>query len=139
MFTLPDVPGRYPVGATTFAVSVGVADPADRVLGEHPRLKASSGGGANEPALKLEEVAFTVFYPARIGESSGKTLRKGLAWIPRYARSGPKSGCLLTVCIAPQTRQRSVARLRSFRQMEFLVGQLFLASSCAPCQGTPRS
>lgn len=82
MFTFPEIPGRYPVGATTFAVPIDVANNEDRVIGEG-RLKHTSGGRPNEPALKLEEVAFTAFYPADIEKSRGTGFRQGMSWIPR--------------------------------------------------------
>lgn len=76
--SFPDISGRYPVGATTFT---------------HPVCPAFNVGSAkrksinltSEPALRLEEIAFTAYYPSRTcdldaGKSSGK-FRKGLDWL----------------------------------------------------------
>lgn len=81
MFTLPETPGKYPVGATTFAVPVRTKDEAARIIGR-AKLKPSSGGNSGAPALKLEEVAFTAYYPADT-ESHAK-LHKAVHWVPRY-------------------------------------------------------
>ncbi len=86
VFTLYDTPGPYPVGATTFAIPLDeFASPEDRIVGE-AKVKASASGHPNEPALKLEEVAFTAFYPAELNAAGGgrKRISKGLGWIPRY-------------------------------------------------------
>ncbi|KDQ29301.1 hypothetical protein PLEOSDRAFT_1092914 [Pleurotus ostreatus PC15] len=56
----------HPVGATTFAVRVSPS----KVIG-NARLN-------NEPALHLEEVAFTAYYPA-----GPATRRKGMPWLLR--------------------------------------------------------
>lgn len=80
MFTLPEVHGKYPVGATTFAIPVPAEDDAARVVG-HAKLKASSGGVPDTPALKLEEVAFTAYYPADV--RAVKHAHKGVHWVPR--------------------------------------------------------
>ncbi|KAF9495463.1 hypothetical protein BDN71DRAFT_1482722 [Pleurotus eryngii] len=56
----------HPVGATTFAVRVNPS----KVIG-NARLN-------NEPALHLEEVAFTAYYPA-----DPATHRKGMPWLLR--------------------------------------------------------
>lgn len=58
----------HPVGATTFAVRVSPS----KVIG-NARLN-------NEPALHLEEVAFTAYYPA-----DPATRRKGMPWLLRWA------------------------------------------------------
>ncbi len=83
MFTLPDVPGPYAVGATTFAVPVSVTDDSSRIIGD-ARLKASSGSSPYAHALKLEEVAFTAFYPADSHDERAKNAKYKMAWIPRY-------------------------------------------------------
>ncbi|KAF4602119.1 hypothetical protein EYR40_005323 [Pleurotus pulmonarius] len=57
----------HPVGATTFAVRVSPS----KVIG-NARLN-------NEPALHLEEVAFTAYYPA----VPAATRRKGMPWLLR--------------------------------------------------------
>lgn len=83
MLTLPEIPGRYPVGATTFAVPVKTQDEAARIIGR-AKLKPSSGGQPDTPALKLEEVAFTVYYPADISPPPKNSAeRKRLHWVPR--------------------------------------------------------
>ncbi|PSR74969.1 hypothetical protein PHLCEN_2v9383 [Hermanssonia centrifuga] len=84
MFTLPDVPGPYAVGATTFAVPVSVADDSSRTIGD-ARLKASSGSSPYAHALRLEEVAFTAFYPADIHSEGAKNAKHKMAWIPSLA------------------------------------------------------
>ena len=79
MFTLPETPGKYPVGATTFAVPVKTKDEAARIIG---RAKLRSPGGGGEPALKLEEVVFTAYYPAETIEHTKSN--KSVHWVPRY-------------------------------------------------------
>ena len=93
MLTLPAIPGPYPVGSTTFAVPVPLSDARARVVGT-ARLKRGTRGrrswdGADEdahananeeePALKLEEVAFTAFYPADVA-TGGRA--PSLGWVP---------------------------------------------------------
>lgn len=82
MFSLPEVHGRYPVGATTFAIPVTAQDDASRVVGR-AKLKPSSGGQPDTPALKLEEVAFTAYYPADMQVVA----HKGVHWLPRCVLS----------------------------------------------------
>ncbi|KAJ3538581.1 hypothetical protein NM688_g6497 [Phlebia brevispora] len=79
-FTLPEVAGKYPVGTTSFAVPITNVEEADRVIGS-ATLRASSGTQAGTPALKLEEVAFTAFYPADI--SSRYRGPRTTSWIPK--------------------------------------------------------
>lgn len=83
MFTLPEAPGRYPVGATTFAVPINTTNESSRIIGR-AKLKPSSGGQPDTPALKLEEVAFTAYYPA--DTDTHVKLQKGVHWIPRCVR-----------------------------------------------------
>jgi len=83
MFSLPDVPGKFPVGATKFALPLN--DP--QVVGK-AKLAKSSGNTPHEPALLLEEVVFTAFYPADINSTSAdgtppEKLKKSLSWVPR--------------------------------------------------------
>lgn len=81
-FTLPKVPGKYPVGTTTFAVPVtDIANDA-RIVGS-ARLRSTSDpdSPSTTPALKLEEVAFTAFYPADV--SSLETDPHIAKWVPR--------------------------------------------------------
>jgi platelet-activating factor acetylhydrolase len=80
MLTLPEVSGKYPVGATTFAIPITTKDEASRTIGR-AKLRPSSGGQPDAPALKLEEVAFTAYYPA--DTSSGRKLQKGVHWVQR--------------------------------------------------------
>ncbi|KAH9931764.1 platelet-activating factor acetylhydrolase, isoform II-domain-containing protein [Amylocystis lapponica] len=85
MFYLPDVPGRYPVGATTFASSLHAA----RTIGLS-RLSSTP----HKPALTLEETVFTAYYPADTGDvesSPGSAAKKaeptkGMNWLVRPAR-----------------------------------------------------
>ncbi|KAL0949350.1 hypothetical protein HGRIS_009420 [Hohenbuehelia grisea] len=70
MFSLDNpTSGPHPVGATTFVVPVRPA----RVVGT-----AKIG---QQPALQLEEVAFTAYYPAHV-EDAAKP-KKGLNWLLR--------------------------------------------------------
>ena len=82
MFTLPEVHGKYPVGATTFAIPIQAQDDASRVVGR-AKLKPSSGCQPDTPALRLEEVAFTAYYPADV--HAVKHAQKGVHWVPRCA------------------------------------------------------
>ncbi|KAI0089141.1 platelet-activating factor acetylhydrolase, isoform II-domain-containing protein [Irpex rosettiformis] len=83
VFTLYDIHGPHPVGATTFAIPLDeFTNPDDRIIGEG-KVKSNIPGRPNEPALKLEEVAFTAFYPAGVKSDGGKRLRRGLGWIPK--------------------------------------------------------
>jgi platelet-activating factor acetylhydrolase len=84
VYTLFDAHGPHPVGATTFAITVNVCNPQERILSD-AKVKATAAGRPAEPALKLEEVAFTAFYPAKIDVSGKRPPGKGLQWIPRYA------------------------------------------------------
>jgi platelet-activating factor acetylhydrolase len=62
--------GKYPVGATTFILPVNYQE-----IG-HAKLHSAN---SLKPALSLEEVAFTVYYPAHVGNKT----RYGLDWLPR--------------------------------------------------------
>ena len=93
MFTLPDVQSKYPVGTTTFAIPVSVSDEKARVVGtaklKRPKGRAArnatfvteAGDTGDEPALRLEEVAFTAFYPANVEGCNGKVPTAG--WVPK--------------------------------------------------------
>ncbi|KAG5648914.1 hypothetical protein DXG03_000263 [Asterophora parasitica] len=72
MLFLPELPGRFPVGATTFITPVR----SPRTVGS---FKLRSQSDAPQSALYLEEVAFTAYYPANISN----TTRKGLNWLIR--------------------------------------------------------
>jgi len=79
MWTLADILGKYPVGATTFATSLGDG----HVVGTS-KLKSgtSSGGAPHAPALVLKEVVFTAYYPADVSQTAqGKNPSKGLYWL----------------------------------------------------------
>lgn len=78
VLTLPKVPGPYAVGVTTFAVAVPAQTDEDRIIGT-AKLKGHAGT-AGAPALKLEEVAFTAYYPADV--SSGSAGQR-VGWIPK--------------------------------------------------------
>lgn len=69
MFFLHEFAGRYPVGATTFVTPVRL-----------PRIIGSAKLPDSQPALRLEEVAFTAYYPA---ETTSKSTCKGLHWVTR--------------------------------------------------------
>ncbi|KAH7914420.1 tRNA synthetases class I, catalytic domain-containing protein [Hygrophoropsis aurantiaca] len=73
MFSLPDIPGRFAVGATTF--SVPVAQP--RTFG-NTRIRDAIG--KLKPALAMHEVAFTAYYPTQTERAH---MRKGLHWLIR--------------------------------------------------------
>lgn len=88
MFTLPEVPGKYPVGATTFAVHI--PPPSNQECDGHvignAKLKTSRGGASDGPALVMKEVAFTAYYPAEMVVDSGfgANLQKGMLWLSRF-------------------------------------------------------
>ncbi|TFK43726.1 platelet-activating factor acetylhydrolase, isoform II-domain-containing protein [Crucibulum laeve] len=74
MLFLPSVQGRFPVGVTTFATPVRPSRPIGSL-----KLRAPTHASA-QPALRLEEVAFTAYYPA---DTSSTHLIKGLDWFLR--------------------------------------------------------
>jgi platelet-activating factor acetylhydrolase len=95
MFNLPEVHGPFPVGATTFVVParqplvIGTSQiRASATSGAHHASAAPDTDGEMQPTLKLEEIAFTAFYPANI-EHKGRgwwpsnKLKKGLEWLIR--------------------------------------------------------
>ncbi|KAH7931206.1 hypothetical protein BV22DRAFT_998558 [Leucogyrophana mollusca] len=75
MFSLPDIGGRFAVGATTFRVPVTQS----RSFG-NAQVRSYDTDSETKPALSLEEVAFTAYYPAQV--DCGKT-KKGLLWLIR--------------------------------------------------------
>lgn len=77
MLFLPDSCGRFSVGATTFRLPVST-----KVLGTAKirRNSHSDGGPSVKPALQLDEVIFTAYYPADI---QGRNIKKGLDWLLR--------------------------------------------------------
>jgi platelet-activating factor acetylhydrolase len=70
MFFLPEIQGRFAVGASTFVTPVR---PACTTGSATLRNSTSS-------AFRLQEVAFTAYYPA---ELTSKTVRKGVDWLIR--------------------------------------------------------
>ncbi|KAG6831388.1 hypothetical protein H0H92_010990 [Tricholoma furcatifolium] len=70
MLFLSNISGSFPVAATTFATQVS----SPRQFGN---IKLASN---SEPALLLQEVAFTAYYPADVSA----TARRGLDWVLRH-------------------------------------------------------
>lgn len=100
MPSLPDPGGRFPVGATTFvrpirpALAIGksqVNKPTSSAKHSHLHNTTHSAKDNLEPTLVLEEVAFTVYYPADLrhggGWLGGKVAKHsiGLDWVPKPA------------------------------------------------------
>ena len=78
MLSFPDIVGPYEVGATTFALPLR----SPSVIGS-AKLRHGTEEGLR-PALKLEEVAFTAFYPADTSENTGfQKSSKGIDWLVR--------------------------------------------------------
>ncbi|KAF9464383.1 platelet-activating factor acetylhydrolase [Collybia nuda] len=77
MLFLPEIPGRFPVGATTFVTPVRPA----RSVGSASILNSLSN--TPEPALYLEEVAFTAYYPADTRVNGTQKIQHGLNWVLR--------------------------------------------------------
>jgi hypothetical protein len=77
MLSLPEFHGRFPVGATTFKLPVST-----KVLGTAKihRHGHSDSGPSVKPALQLDEVVFTAYYPAQV---EGSNMKKGLDWLLR--------------------------------------------------------
>lgn len=67
--------GPYDVGATTFALPVRPT----QVIGE---AAVRTPTGQITPALRLEEISFTAYYPA--SPTTEKSSRPWLDWLPRY-------------------------------------------------------
>jgi platelet-activating factor acetylhydrolase len=77
MLSFPTITGPYKVGATTF--SLPLRSPS--IIGS---AKLRHGKEGLRPALALEEVVFTAFYPADTSESNGsENLSKGIDWLHR--------------------------------------------------------
>jgi hypothetical protein len=77
---LPLAKGRFPVGASSFSrfyprTTIGSIN-----------LRPTHPAAPPEPALQLEEIAFTVYYPAEISEqtSGRRKYTQGLDWLIRY-------------------------------------------------------
>lgn len=78
MLFLPAIQGRYAVGVTTFVTPVHNPRPIGSVK---LKLGGSTGNGESKPALLLEEVAYTAYYPADVSPKS----KKGVDWFIRLA------------------------------------------------------
>lgn len=70
--------GPYSVGATTFSLPVRPVRNIGRA-----RVQRESGDGT-EPALQLQDVVFTAFYPTDPTICSQNKYTKGLHWLIRY-------------------------------------------------------
>ncbi|EIN10831.1 hypothetical protein PUNSTDRAFT_112632 [Punctularia strigosozonata HHB-11173 SS5] len=90
MLGLPEIVGPYPVGATTFVVQAKrpLVIGSSRVRGSTSAIPSALG--EIQPALKLEEIAFTAFYPAQTDEGRHGWLgwlaskpKRGLDWLIR--------------------------------------------------------
>lgn len=93
-FTLAEVTGNYPVGTTTLAVPVQVAEDEARIIGS-ALLKSTDGAGNTTPALKLQEVAFTVFYPADLNDITYvRNLPRTAGWTPECVEHFKFLACL---------------------------------------------
>lgn len=97
---LPNPGGRFPVGATTFKLSVPRC-----TLGS---AKVRAVSSELKHALVLEEVAFTAYYPADVPPKS--TPREGLRWLLRFVGTSSSVWLVLSVC-HPQSIENLVARL----------------------------
>jgi platelet-activating factor acetylhydrolase len=74
MLLLSEIQGRYAVGAITFTTPARPGGPVGTV-----KLRNSTSSPP-EPALFLQEVAFTAYYPTESGRASDK----GLHWLIRF-------------------------------------------------------
>lgn len=79
MLFLPAIQGRYSVGVTTLVTPVQRPRPIGNAK---VKRTAGKGGEGVEPALFLEEVAYTVYYPADVS-SKGAKEKKGVSWFVR--------------------------------------------------------
>lgn len=70
--------GTYAVGATTFVLPVRPVRNIGRA-----RVRRESGDGT-EPALQLEDVVFTAFYPTDPTTFADKKHEHGLFWMIRW-------------------------------------------------------
>jgi platelet-activating factor acetylhydrolase len=70
---LPHVPGRFPVGMTTFVTPISPS----QLVGT-AKLKNTRTGQLDH-ALTLEEVAFSAYYPADISSNASN----GVPWLLR--------------------------------------------------------
>lgn len=78
MLSLPEFHGRFPVGATTFKLPVSTKVLSTAKIHRHGHR--SDGGPSVKPALQLDEVVFTAYYPAQV---KGNNMKKGLDWLLR--------------------------------------------------------
>lgn len=80
MLFLPEIHGPFAVGAITFVTPVQPS----RITGAAKlKTRDSTSELPAEPALCLQEVAFTAYYPAKI---SSETPKKGIPWLIRLVR-----------------------------------------------------
>ncbi|KAJ3502495.1 hypothetical protein NMY22_g18563 [Coprinellus aureogranulatus] len=79
MLFLPAIPGRYSVGVTTLVTPVHRPRPIGNAK---VRRRNRKGEEEIQPALFLEEVAYTVYYPAELS-SVGSKAKKGIDWFVR--------------------------------------------------------
>lgn len=82
MFSLHQFNGRFCVGASTFVAPVR----PPLTIGS-AKLPGRSPDHTLRPALQLEEIAFTAYYPANISPGGSKNISKGLHWLIRYKSS----------------------------------------------------
>ena len=72
--------GPYDVGATTFALPV-------RPTGVIGNAGLRTETGQITPALRMEEVSFTAYYPASLSPGTAKSRQPSwFDWVPRYVR-----------------------------------------------------
>jgi platelet-activating factor acetylhydrolase len=79
MLSFPKIVGPFKVGATTFTLPLR----SSSVIGS---AKLPHDKEGLRPALALEEVAFTAFYPADTSGTGSKQSRNGLDWLIRYGK-----------------------------------------------------
>lgn len=87
--------GPYTVGATTFVRSI---PEQDQVVVGTGHVRSETNSQETRPALKLEEIAFTAFYPAEIHNANSWTsrlwghhrTRKGIPWMVEPAAEALK-------------------------------------------------
>jgi platelet-activating factor acetylhydrolase len=84
MLFLSEIQGPFAVGAVTFVTPV---QPSRIISAAKLKRRDSTSELPAEPALCLQEVAFTAYYPAKI---SSETPNKGIPWLTR----------LVHVCLA---------------------------------------
>jgi hypothetical protein len=78
--SLVEFKGRFPVGASTFVARLSHA----LTIGS-AKLRPLSPHHTPQPALNLEEIAFTLYYPANTTSDGSRNVPKGLDWLIRCA------------------------------------------------------